>query len=174
MRTGGVLAVTGAAAPLADVHSPLKVGRRGTLGGEPAHVLGRTQFDYGDGRWEQWTVRLDDGRTVWVQEDEGELTLLDQQTQGEGPLPAMRMGGQVAVLGQTLFVQEIGEAIVHGVRGEVDLAWTPRRALHYAAGFVGERQGIALFSEGAVVLATGRAIGIGDVSFGVGQHGAAQ
>lgn len=168
VRLGGAISVVGGEAPLASPNSPIKLHRRGTVAGRPAEVVGRTQFDYGDGFFDEWTVRFeDDGTVAWLQDDEGEFVLMATRRHGHLDPPAFRVGGQVGVLGATLFVQELGEARIRAVRGESDLAWPPRRQVRYAAGLVDGASAIALFGEGEIVLALGEALDRPAIQLGV-------
>lgn len=62
LRTDRGLEDCGRAAALADTPSPIAVGDRGTLAGRPFEVLGRIQYDYGLGPWDEYYVAFENGR----------------------------------------------------------------------------------------------------------------
>ncbi len=144
----------GAAAPLADVPSRLKLHRTIQTRGMSGRVLGRWRLAYDGGGWDVWTVEFD-GVLQWVQEDEGELTLFDERLSTTAPASALCVGAEVTVGPHALFVQERGEGTVRGARGEVDTAWPPRTPFRYAAGSIAGRVATVLVAASETLLFVG-------------------
>ena len=61
LRTDRGLQDCGRVAALAETPSPISVGDQGTLAGRPIFILGRVQFDYGLGPWDEYYVAFDQG-----------------------------------------------------------------------------------------------------------------
>jgi ribosomal protein S27E len=53
----------------------LYTGATGKLGDQEFRVLGRVRYGYAQGLWDEWFLALEDGDSVWVSEDEDDLTL---------------------------------------------------------------------------------------------------
>lgn len=75
----------GRMADLFDDHSPLQLGAQGTADGRGFGLIGRLQYRYPAGVWNEWRLLFDDGRTGWLSEDNGQYVLLDD---GEVSAPA--------------------------------------------------------------------------------------
>ncbi len=68
----------GKVADLVDTDSPLKVGLTGRANGVGFRIVGRIQKTQGKAPWDEWCLALDDGRTAWLSESEGEWNLMDE------------------------------------------------------------------------------------------------
>ncbi|MFK8105500.1 MAG: DUF4178 domain-containing protein [Saprospiraceae bacterium] len=79
------LAAAGQAHLLVDYGSILSTGLRGQLGDQKFEVHGRMRIEYEDGFWDEWYIRLEDGRDAWIQEDDGSFVLFLRQETEELP-----------------------------------------------------------------------------------------
>ena len=71
VRDGEVLKRIGKMAELFDDHSPLQLQCSGVWNGKPFTLIGRLQYQYGEGTWTEWHALLDDGSSAWLAEDNG-------------------------------------------------------------------------------------------------------
>lgn len=99
-----------------------KVGATGKIKGESFRVLGRLTYSHESGSWNEWFVEMQDGRIMWLTEDEGEL-FLEAPLTLSGPVPehsALKPGMELS-LGEkkTGIVEEIGQARCIGGEGEI-------------------------------------------------------
>ncbi len=124
----------GKMALLAETPSCLAVGWPARCQGREIQVLGRLQFRYSAGIWDEWWIRFeDDGSYAWISQDEDEYTL-------EKPLEAklhvkqlasIQPGDRVKVSGMTLWVTEIDQAKIVGLQGELPLHAAPQATMRY-------------------------------------------
>ena len=89
-RDGEALRRIGASAELFDDHSPLQLGAAGRWQGVAFTVLGRLQLAYEGGRWNEWHVLFDGGRSAWLAEDNGRYVMAMPQRAASPGLPAQR------------------------------------------------------------------------------------
>ena len=71
MRDGEALQRIGQVAELFDDHSPLQLGAAGRHQGAPFVLVGRLQYRYAEGTWNEWHALFDNGRSGWLSEDNG-------------------------------------------------------------------------------------------------------
>jgi hypothetical protein len=71
VRSGEVLQRIGKMAELFDDHSPLQLGAAGRIDGQGFTLIGRLQYQGGEGRWAEWNALLQDGSTATLGEDNG-------------------------------------------------------------------------------------------------------
>jgi hypothetical protein len=114
------LSSLGKVAELADTESPLKVGLTGRHAGVAFRVAGRLQKSHGGGAWDEWCLQLDDGRTAWLSESEGEWNLMFEL--GEAPLPPLEKLAPLSpfsVRDTRFVVEEVGHAKTVSAEGEL-------------------------------------------------------
>ena len=98
----------------------LELGDRGTVLGRPFAAVGRVRCAYADGYWDEWYLLFEDGSTAWMQEDEGELTLVQRSRLTGTPPPAsIRPGETIDVGGRQVYVRERGKGWVEGLEGQL-------------------------------------------------------
>jgi hypothetical protein len=75
VREGAALRKIGESAELFDDHSPLQLGASGRFQGAPFTLVGRLQYRYADGTWNEWHALFDAGdgppKSGWLSEDNG-------------------------------------------------------------------------------------------------------
>ena len=75
LRDGETLRRIGTSAELFDDHSPLQLGAAGRLQGLAFTLVGRLQYGYEGGTWNEWHALFDAddgrGRSGWLSEDNG-------------------------------------------------------------------------------------------------------
>jgi len=127
--------------PLVDYGSLLSIGAHGELDGRGFRVRGRLRYEYPGGYWDEWLVLLSDDREAehWLQEDDGEFTLLRREPDlDEDDVPAfavIRVGEYVAIDGRETFIREKSQATVAGGEGELPFMALPGEQADFVDGF---------------------------------------
>ena len=75
VREGVKLEDIGKQAELLEDHSPIRVGAAGKHRGRNFQVVGRIQYKYADGVWNEWHVVFDDGKSAWLSDASREYTM---------------------------------------------------------------------------------------------------
>ena len=121
VRDGQTLRRIGVVADLFDDHSPLQLQATGKLQGLPFTLVGRLQFGYADGTWNEWHALFDNGRSGWLSEDNGAYVFAFDSALSS-PAPAyesLRAGQRVAVAGQAWDVASTVRAKLVSAQGEL-------------------------------------------------------
>jgi Domain of unknown function (DUF4178) len=71
LRDGDALRRIGVSAELFDDHSPLQLGASGQRQGLGFTLVGRLQYGYDGGTWNEWHALFDNGKSAWLSEDNG-------------------------------------------------------------------------------------------------------
>lgn len=137
VRDGEALRRIGVSAELFDDHSPLQMGATGTRQGLGFAVVGRLQYRYEGGTWNEWHVLFDMGetgepgdgggspRSAWLSEDNGAYVLaFDAPPPADAPadgaaLEALRAGQRVVVDGRAWDVASVVSASLLAAQGEL-------------------------------------------------------
>jgi len=101
--------------------SRFRIGATGKLKDRSFRVLGRLHYAHENGTWDEWFVETDDGKILWLTEDEGELFLekpLDV-TSEVPPHADLRPGMQLQLNNKVGIVEEVGEARCIGGEGQI-------------------------------------------------------
>ena len=124
VREGDALRKIGESAELFDDHSPLQLGASGTFQGAGFALVGRLQFRYAEGTWNEWHALFDNGKSGWLSEDNGRYVLaVDAPLAGIAPAAtSLKAGGQVTVAGQPWTVASVSAAKLIAAQGELPYA----------------------------------------------------
>jgi hypothetical protein len=125
VREGDDLRKIGQSAELFDDHSPLQLGASGKHQGSAFTLVGRIQYRYAQGTWNEWHALFDGGggeqKSGWLSEDNGRY-VISFDTPLDGPVPAsanLKAGAQVAVGGQSWSVASVSVAKLIAAQGEL-------------------------------------------------------
>ncbi len=124
VREGEALRRIGESAELFDDHTPLQLGASGSHQGAGFTLVGRLQYRYKDGTWNEWHALFDDGRSGWLSEDNGRYVMaFDAEPDGAVP-PAERLrpGQQQVVAGQPWTVASVTATRLIAAQGELPFA----------------------------------------------------
>jgi hypothetical protein len=121
----------GTRAALSEGFTRLYRGATGTVRGKRFEATGRVRYSFGRGFWDEWILRLDDGTTAWLTEDDHELCL---ERPVDGPPPPDVGGSRVVLGGIEFFVEERGEAELVGAEGELPFVVTLGERYRYVDG----------------------------------------
>ncbi|WP_298833586.1 DUF4178 domain-containing protein [uncultured Piscinibacter sp.] len=124
VRDGESLRRIGQSAELFDDHSPLQLGAVGRHQGAAFVLVGRLQYRYAEGTWNEWHALFDNGRSGWLSEDNGRYVFAFDAPL-DGPAPAaesLRAGRSVAAGGQSWSVASVSAARLIAAQGELPFA----------------------------------------------------
>lgn len=126
VRNGDTLARTGKMAELFDDHSPLQLQASGvwTQGGQkrPFTLVGRLQYKYGEGTWNEWHAVLADGSTAFLSEDNGAYVFTQSRDMPGVAIPpasAFRVGANVQLGGRAFGVASTQQVMLLSAQGEL-------------------------------------------------------
>jgi endogenous inhibitor of DNA gyrase (YacG/DUF329 family) len=121
VREGEALRKIGESAELFDDHSPLQLGASGSFQGAGFTLVGRIQYRYADGTWNEWHALFDSGRNAWLSEDNGRYVLTVDLPLKSPPPPGERLqpGAQQAIDGVPFTVASVTTASVIAAQGEL-------------------------------------------------------
>ena len=125
--------------PLIDYGSKLSKTATGTIEGRNFRVLGRMRYAYPEGFWDEWLLKMEDEPDVphWLQEDEGEFTLLrfqDDQKVTQDPSELQVSGTYTVGDDLEVFITENSSANVIGSEGQLPFYIEPNEAVHFVDG----------------------------------------
>ncbi len=126
VRDGEALRRIGVSAELFDDHSPLQLGAGGKRQGIAFTLVGRLQYGYEGGTWNEWHALFDNGRSAWLSEDNGAYVLaFDAPLPADAPaLDTLRAGARVVADDRAWDVASVVQA--HLVAAEGELPSPPR------------------------------------------------
>ena len=121
VRDGDALRRIGESAELFDDHTPLQIGASGKILGAAFTLVGRLQYRYAEGTWNEWHAFFDNGRSGWLSEDNGRyvLTFDVPLTQAAPQRGMLHTGMQQVVEGQPYWVASVTEASLIAAQGEL-------------------------------------------------------
>jgi hypothetical protein len=120
VREGEVLKRIGKMAELFDDHSPLQLQSSGTWNGQPFTLIGRLQYQYGEGSWTEWHALLADGSSAYLGEDNGAYVFsLPLPPQEVAPAEVFRIGANTAINGQPFSVASNQHVALMSAQGEL-------------------------------------------------------
>ena len=128
VREGDALRRIGQSAELFDDHSPLQLGAAGKYQGAAFTLVGRLQYRYADGTWNEWHALFDgaDGdagaqKSGWLSEDNGRYVFaFDAGLEGAAPPSAsLKAGAPLLLGGQRWSVASVAAAKLIAAQGEL-------------------------------------------------------
>ena len=128
VRDGEALRRIGISAELFDDHSPLQLGVRGQRQGVAFTLVGRLQYGFDGGTWNEWHALFDNGadgqRSAWLSEDNGAYVIaFDAPLPSDAPaLEGLRAGQRVLADGRAWDVASITRAKLIAAQGELPSA----------------------------------------------------
>ena len=125
MREGDALRKIGESAELFDDHSPLQLGAAGKYQGAAFTLVGRLQYKYNEGTWNEWHALFDSAegqqKSGWLSEDNGRYVIAFDAPLDRGAPTAtsLKAGAQVMVAGQPWSVASVSAAKLIAAQGEL-------------------------------------------------------
>lgn len=125
VREGARLEDVGKQADLLPDASLLQLGATGRHRGESFKLVGRIQYRYGAGLWNEWHALFDRGKGAWLSDANGEHTIAYLAPPTAVPAFAdLRPGATVALVGDTYTVTNLEHARVVAGEGELPFRFT--------------------------------------------------
>jgi endogenous inhibitor of DNA gyrase (YacG/DUF329 family) len=126
VRDGEALRRIGVTSELFDDHSPLQLGAAGRYQGEAFTLVGRLQYGYEAGTWNEWHALFDNGRSGWLSEDNGAYVFSFDAPLAEPAPPAesLAAGRRQRVEGRAWDIASVTTARLIAAQGE--LPFSPR------------------------------------------------
>lgn len=121
VRNGDALARIGKMADVFNDYSPLQLMASGRWNGQGFTLVGRLQFRYDGGTWNEWEAALDDGSIAVLSEDNGAF-VFSTGLKPQRDLPAaehFRVGATTAINGQPYTVAANSQASLLAAEGEL-------------------------------------------------------
>lgn len=123
VRDGEALRRIGVVSELFNDHSPLQLGVSGRYHGEPFTLVGRLQYRYADGTWNEWHALFEgeSGKSAWLSEDNGAYVMAFDQPALQPP-PAwtdLEVGRRVLIGGDAWRVASRIQASLIAAEGEL-------------------------------------------------------
>ncbi len=124
VRDGDALKRIGVSSELFDDHSPLQLGAAGSFQGMAFTLVGRLQYSYADGTWNEWHALFDNARSGWLSEDNGSYVFSFDAALDEAPPRAeeLRAGEKRVVAGRGWDVAAVTTARLIAAQGELSTA----------------------------------------------------
>jgi len=125
VRAGDELRKIGESAELFDDHTPLQLGVAGKYQGAPFTLVGRLQYRYAEGTWNEWHALFDSGdgaqKSGWLSEDNGRYVVaFDAPLTTPLPPPEqLKPGAPLTVNGQSWSVGSVVAARLIAAEGEL-------------------------------------------------------
>lgn len=121
VRDGEALRRIGLSAELFDDHSPLQLGATGARQGIAFTLVGRLQYGYEGGTWNEWHALFDNGRSAWLSEDNGAYVIsFDAPVPTDAPaLDGLQPGMRVLADGRAWDVASVQRAHLIAAQGEL-------------------------------------------------------
>lgn len=129
----GKLEDVGKSAILTDIPSIFKIGKMFRHKDWRFTPVGRVRYDYGDGWWDEWFVRSDNGKESWVSVDEGEIAIetLVQDKLNVPPFDKLSVGGVLVINRIRMTVIEKNTCTMIGAQGELPFRIIPGETYGY-------------------------------------------
>lgn len=125
VQSEDALKEVGKTAALVEDGSPLALGASGTINGKTFTIIGRIQYQFGLGYWNEWYINMADdaGGPAWIGEANGMyfFTRLkkDAKLSSELQFDGLQAGGTVMVDGSEFFIKDIQTSKVVSGEGEL-------------------------------------------------------
>jgi uncharacterized membrane protein YgcG len=121
VRDGDALRKIGESAELFDDHSPLQLGASGKYQGAAFTLVGRLQYRYKDGTWNEWHALFDSEKSGWLSEDNGRYVMAFDAplTEAAPAAETLRPGQQQVIGGQSWTVASVVAAKLIAAQGEL-------------------------------------------------------
>ncbi len=134
VREGEALRRIGESAELFDDHSPVQLGTQGHYQGAGFTLVGRVQWRYAEGSWNEWHALFDSGKSGWLSEDNGRYVMGFEAPAEGAPtaLSTLAVGAPLTVGGRRWSVASVQATQLQGLEGELPKAPVAASAWHVA------------------------------------------
>lgn len=118
---------------LTDIPSIFKVGGHYKYRNTRFEAVGRIQFDYGNGLWDEWWMVSNSNEGKWISVDEGDIVMeVPFELRGEfSDFSEIHIDQKLKLDGRTLTVTEKDRATCIGMQGQLPEPMFPGKTHHY-------------------------------------------
>ena len=177
VREGDALRKIGESAELFDDHSPLQLGASGKFQGAAFSLVGRLQYRYASGTWNEWPALFDNGKSGWLSEDNGRYVLaFDAPLHSAAPsAESLRIGARETINGQPWSVASKTSATLIAAQGELPFSPDLRNSFTVAdlRSTRGEVASLDYSDAAHIKWSVGRSVNLADLAM-TGLSGAAE
>lgn len=130
VQSEDALKEVGKTAALVEDGSPLALGMTGTIDGKTFKILGRIQYNFGLGYWNEWFLGIADdaGGPAWLGEANGIYFFTRQMTKSplreDLPFESLEAGMPLYIDDNKFFVKDIQKGKVVSGEGELPFSFT--------------------------------------------------
>jgi hypothetical protein len=124
LKDAGSVRDLGKMSDVLEDYSPLQIGTSGRVATGSFSLVGRIQYHYSDGFWNEWYALFDDGRAAWLSDASGQYALT---AAAKLPTPAplfgeLAPGRTFAYAGKTYTASDVRSARCTAGQGELPFA----------------------------------------------------
>jgi ribosomal protein L37AE/L43A len=168
VRDGEALKRIGVTSELFDDHSALQLGAAGRYQGEAFTLVGRLQYGYEGGTWNEWHALFDNARSGWLSEDNGAYVFSFDAPPDASPPAAesLRAGERVLLAGRAWDIASVTNARLIAAEGELPFA--PRLQGEFTVADARNQRGevatLDYATPGVVHLSIGQGVPLSDLA----------
>ena len=133
LLTNGKMEDVGKSAVLTDIPSIFQMYKTYKYQDWKFTPVGRVRYDYGDGYWDEWFVRSDNGKETWVSVDEGDIAIESIVSKGLSVpgFDEIQVGGALLINRIRMTVVEKNTCTMVGAQGELPFKIVPNDTYNY-------------------------------------------
>ncbi len=157
--------LTGKMAVLDPTPSPFFVGATGAFKNQRFTVLGRARYGYAKGFWDEWYLGFENGKKMWIGEDEGKYTLEKARQLRKPPasFEDVKPGDRVKIAGKRFLVEEKDVAELEGAEGQLPFEIVQGETVPFLDLRLGKQFATMEYEEEGVRLFLGRGLRSGEI-----------
>jgi hypothetical protein len=166
LKDAGSVRDLGKMSDVLEDYSPLQIGTSGQVAAGAFSLVGRIQYRYADGYWNEWYALFDDGRTGWLSDASGQYVLTFAETPAAGLPPFERLapGRTFTHAGVAYVASDVRSARCTAGQGELPFAVGRGYEARVADFRAGERFLSLDYSDAAVKVYAGVALSLADLN----------
>ena len=145
-------------------YSPLQIGTSGRVPAGAFSLIGRIQYQYSDGYWNEWYALFDDGRGAWLSDASGQyaLTFAGSTPESLPPFERLAPGRTLELQGVVYTASDVRSARCTAGQGELPFAVGQGYEARVADFRCGQRFLSVDYSDAAVRVYAGIALELAD------------
>jgi len=124
LKDAGSVRDLGKMSDILEDYSPLQIGTSGRVATGSFTLVGRIQYQYSDGYWNEWYALFDDGRAAWLSDASGQYALTAAAKLPTAPptFDDLAPGRTFAYAGRTYTASDVRSARCTAGQGELPFA----------------------------------------------------
>lgn len=164
LKDAGAVRDLGKMSAVLEDYSPLQIGTSGQTAAGAFSLVGRIQYQYSDGYWNEWYALFDDGRAAWLSDASGQYALTFAETIPGNLPPFARLapGRTLNLKGTVYTASDVRTARCTAGQGELPFAVGRGYEARVADFRCGDRFLSLDYSDAAVRVYAGNALELDD------------